>query len=279
MSDPDAKYADIRARKKRVEWVKRALQVYWLELATHTGKWAADPTQSAQDQAEARQRARYYELVTECVRAFWQCVNASSGPRCVVALPMGLREAERRVKEVVMPKLQEARGLGVDRVWFLYGGKTKDIDDYVQEWFGAQETVEKCRALLLCSLHELCEYWAPRAIGLAGLAALKQACYSVYEDVWMVSESAAQWQLKTLLPLVWKMQEAREAFEAAEAAVTTSSAARAEVEKLFEQAAEDLAGLVTALEHARTDPGAASAATLAAQARLAGLMQRLQACG
>jgi hypothetical protein len=177
----------------------------------------------------------------------------------------------------VMPKLKEARGLGVERVWFLYGGKMTEIDDFVQKWFGAQAVDKEARARVSCSLYEFCEYRSPDAPGLAGLAALKQACYGVYEDVWMVSESAAQWQLETLLPLVWGLQAAREAFGAAPAG---SSAARAKVDGLLGAVSEDLDRLVTVLEHTRTDTGAASAVRREAdaQARLAGLMQRLQSC-
>jgi hypothetical protein len=272
MSNPDEKYVngDIPQRKRRVTHVKRELKVYWLELATHTGKWAADPTESAEEQAKAEKRARYYQLVTECVTAFW-------GAHSFVALPMGLREAERRVKKVVMPKLKEARGLGVERVWFLYGGKMTEIDDFVQKWFGEQAADKEARARVSCALYELCEYCPRDAPGLAGLEALKKACYGVYEVVWMVSLCAAQWQLETLLPWVWGLQAAREAFGAAPAG---SSAARAEVDMLLGAVAEDLDRLVTVLEHARTDTGAASAARREddAQARLTGLMQRLQAC-
>jgi hypothetical protein len=267
MSDQDAKYVngDIRERKKRVEWVRRELKAYWWELVQHTSKWTKDPTESAEEQAKAEQRATYYKLVMESA-------GACAGPG------MGLGEAERRVKEVVMPKLKEARGLGVDRVWFLYGGKMTEIDDCVQKWFGAQAADKEARARVSCALYELCEYRARGAPGVAGLEALKKACFGVFEAVWMVSLCAAKWQFETLIPRVWKLQAAREAFEAAGVAVTGSSAA-AEVEKLLDQAAEDLDGLVTALEHARTEEEAASAARLVAEARLAGLMQRLQACG
>ncbi len=152
----------------------------------------------------------------------------------------------------------------------------------MQKWFGAQEADKEARAQVSCSVYELCEYRARGAPGLAGLEALKKACNGVYEAVWMVSLCAAQWQLETLLPVVWGLQAAREAFEAAGAAPAGSSAARAEVETLLDQVAEDLDGLVTALERAasaaRREAGAEGHG-LVAQARLAGLMQRLQACG
>ncbi len=225
----DAKYADIRERKRRVEWVRRELKDYWWELtehtgkwavvktesaeeqATHTGKWVVDPTESAEKQVTEEKRARYYDLGTESGRAFW-------GPAFWFAQEMGLGEEERRVKEVVMPKMKEARGLVVERVWFLYGEKLIEIDDFVQKWFGAQTADKEARAQVSWALYELCEYRARDAPRLAGLAALKEACYDVYVAVWMVSESVAQWQLVRLLKRVWELPAEREEFETAGAA-------------------------------------------------------------
>jgi hypothetical protein len=280
MSARDAKYVngDIPQRKRRVAHVKRELYAYWEELATHTGKWVVDATESAEWQAKAKKRATYYELVTECVAAFW-------GPGFFFALPMGLGEAERRVKEVVMPKLKEARGLGVERVWFLHGKKLIEIDDFVRKWCGAQAADKEARAQVSCALYELCEYRPRDAPGLAGLEALKKAWFGVYEAVWMVSESAAQWQLEVLLRRVWVLPVAREAFEVAGAAGTAGAgrrAARAEVDKLLDKVAENLDTLVNVLEQARRSTQSATHGAdpeaLVPEARLTDLLQQLREC-
>jgi len=185
-------------------------------------------------------RRTYYNLINTCLE--W------------LSVPVGLLEAERRIKEMVMPNLKKAQGLGVHRVWFLYGETVKKIDAYVKQWFGEHAADKELRGLVSFELYQLCEYRHRDAWALPGLQALKDACRGAYVSLWMVSLSDAQYQQTVISGRMWKLQAAREAFAAAVAGAaatkTDTRAAAAEVEGLLDVVMEDLGKLVEALEQA-----------------------------
>jgi hypothetical protein len=242
MSAEDARYPDIRDRRRRVAQVRRDLVKYLEALAEHKSYYhSADETASEDERARDLLRRRYYALIQACVGTLPERV--------------GLLEAERRIKEEVMPKLKEAQGLGVHRVWFLYGTGVENIDAYVKTWFGEQAADKKLRGLVSFELYQLCEYRHRDAYYLAGLEALKKECYEAFTWVWAVSTSPVLHQQKMTAIQMWRVQAAREAFAAAVAgaAVTAragTSAAAAEVEGLLDAVMEDLGKLVEVLEQA-----------------------------
>ena len=162
MSDPDEKYADIRERRRRVARVRSDLLNYVNELDKYKSYYAEDARASEDEQVRAETRRTYYTLINTCLQ--W------------LSVPVGLLEAERRIKEVVMPNLKKAQGLGVHRVWFLYGETVKKIDDFVQRWFGEQAADKELRGQVSFELYQLCEYRHRDAWALAGLEALQEEC-------------------------------------------------------------------------------------------------------
>jgi hypothetical protein len=238
MSDPDEKYADIRERRRRVARVRSDLLKYVNVLDKYKGYYAENARASEDERVRADTRRTYYRLINTCLQ--W------------LSVPVGLLEAERRIKEVVMPNLREARRLGVDRVWFLYGETVKKIDDFVQRWFGEQAADQELRGLVSFELYQLCEYRHRDAWALPGLQALKDACWGAYVSLWMVSSSDAQYQQTVISSRMWKLQAAREAFAAAVAGAAATAregtrAAAAEVEGLLDAVMADVDRLVTVL--------------------------------
>jgi hypothetical protein len=242
MSDPDEKYADIRERRRRVARVRSDLLKYVTKLDKYKGYYAEDARASEDERVRAADRRKYYGLIEACVGT--------------LSVPVGLLEAERRIKEEVMPKLKEAQGLGVHRVWFLYGETVEKIDAYVQTWFGEQAADKKLRGLVSFELYQLCEYRHRDAYHLAGLEALQKECYQAFTWVWAVSttEDVQHAQEVTAIQM-WRVQAAREAFAAAVAGAAATAregtrAAAAEVEGLLDAVMEDLGKLVEVLEQA-----------------------------
>jgi hypothetical protein len=242
MSAEDARYPDIRDRRRRVAQVRRDLLKYYTELRKHQGKWAEDATASEDERARDLLRRQYYELIQACVGTLPERV--------------GLLEAERRIKEEVMPNLRKAQGLGVHRVWFLYEKTVENIDAYVKTWFGEQAADKKLRGVVSFELYQLCEYRLRDASALAGLEALQEACYGAFECLWRWSTDDAQEQQSVIARRMWALQEAREAFAAAVAGAaatatkTDTREAAAEVEGLLDAVMEDLGKLVEVLEQA-----------------------------
>jgi hypothetical protein len=174
MSDPDARYPDIRDRRRRVAQVRRDLLAYLRELAENKGYYYSEDARASEaERARDADRRRYYELIQACVGTLPERV--------------GLLEAERRIREDVLPRLKDAQGLGVHRVWFLYGATVGKIDAYVKTWFGEQAVDKKWRGQVSFELYQICEYRHRDAYHLAGLEALKKECYEAFEWVWAVS--------------------------------------------------------------------------------------------
>jgi hypothetical protein len=244
----DDKYPDIRERKKRVQQVKRELKDYMTTIQVHEGKLKGGEN----DRLKCDEK-QYYEKIVECVNQFW-------GSGWVLAEKIDLPEEERRVREVVRPTLTTALevctaiGGWVHQLWFMFPKAIEKIDEYVTKWFGEQTADEALRANCLYGLYEIYEYQHPDAYVLAGLPALKDACYRIYVGVSVAHMYNAKKHLEWMLELMWELQASREEFEAAvaEAAATSgTSVAAAEIGGLLDAVLSDIDKLVNILEQAR----------------------------
>lgn len=234
MSNPDEKYADIQERKRRVRQVKGKLHDCVTKIQEHVGKLEGDEVQ-------------YYVGIVECAKQLW-------GAGWFVDHKLKLPEAERRIREVVRPTLEQTLGINVRRYWFMFREEIENIEADVKKWFGEQTTDEALTGQCLYGLYEISEYQHPAAYALAGLAALKEAGYAAYLDVSLARLYAAKLRLQWVLGSMWELQAARQAFETAVAGAATpgTRAAAAEIDGMLDAVLSDVDKLVSMLVQAQS---------------------------
>jgi hypothetical protein len=119
-------------RAERVGEVTEKLSVYWLLLVKHENSFAKGDDK------------KFYELVGKCFEQLWEKGVESTWQTQWKEVVVWKRveetkpgEAERRIREQVRWRLQEARKLEYTRWWVTSG--VDGIGEYVDRWFGGAE--------------------------------------------------------------------------------------------------------------------------------------------
>ena len=119
----------VRAEQaERVGHVAEELKTYWLLLVQHQKSFATGDD------------AKLYALAGECFKQLWETgvENTYKTQWKDVAvwkrIKMEAPEAERRIRQQVRPRLQQARKLAYRRWWVPDG--VDAIGEYVDRWFG-----------------------------------------------------------------------------------------------------------------------------------------------
>jgi hypothetical protein len=113
--------------------VAEELKTYWLLLVQHQKSFATGDD------------AKLYALAGECFKQLWEAgvENTYKTQWKDVAVWHKIEfekpgEAERRIRQQVGPRLQQARKLAYQRWWVPDG--VDAMGDYVDRWFGGAET-------------------------------------------------------------------------------------------------------------------------------------------
>jgi hypothetical protein len=122
-----------RERAERVGKVAEELSVYFLLMVKHANSFAKGDDKTL------------YTLVEECFKQLWEagveCTYKTGWKDVAVWKRVAETkpgEAERRIREQVRWRLQEARKLEYTRWWVTDG--VDGIGEYVERWFGGEET-------------------------------------------------------------------------------------------------------------------------------------------
>jgi hypothetical protein len=118
---------------ERVGHVAEELKTYWLLLVEHEKSFATGDD------------AKLYALAGECFKQLWEagveCTYATGWKDVAVWHKIEFSkpgEAERRIRQQVRPRLQQARKLAYQRWWVPDG--VDAMGEYVDRWFGGEET-------------------------------------------------------------------------------------------------------------------------------------------